>query len=305
MLDVSVCIPVYNEKLALRKSITELIAIMEKLPYSYEVIVIDDGSSDNCIDQIRDLNVRIIRHRRNLGGGIARLTGVRYATGRIILQSDADCTYPCNKVPEILERMKKADMVIAARKIETAKDFKFLRIVMKSILKKLAGVLAGHYIPDLNSGMRAYDKELALNYAYLYPPGHSIMSTMTLVFIAENLKVEFIEIDYNVRVGKSSFHPIKDTYNYFLTIIRSVVFFDPWKFLMPIVVTLSVMASILTIRNLIVVRGFGSLPPLLWVADLILFVLAVLSDQFARLSKQMAFRADWSIYDQEIEEEKK
>jgi len=287
-LDVSVCIPVYNEKEALRSSVLELKTAMDALPYSYEIIVVDDGSDDGCIEQILDLDVRILRHRKRFGGGVARVTAMRYARGRIILQSDADGTYPCTEVPTILKAMDHAELVIGARRSESAQDWRLARVFMKWVMKSIASVLVGRNIPDLNSGMRAYDRKLAMRYHHLYPKGHSIMSTMTLSFMTEGHRVEFVPIDYRRRLGKSSFHPVRDTYNYLVTTVRTVVNFDPLRVLLPVVGILAALALVTTIRNLIVVQSLGSLPLALWLSSAFVLVLAILSDQIARLTRQVA-----------------
>jgi glycosyltransferase involved in cell wall biosynthesis len=276
---------------------------MDALDYSYEIVVVDDGSTDGCTETIQDLPVRVIRHRRNLGGGIARLTALRHARGRLIVQSDADGSYPCDRIRDMLEELKNADMVIGARNRESAVDRRALRIMMKGILKGIASTLAGYPIPDLNSGMRAYHRDAALRYAYLYPRGHSIMSTMTLAFIADGLKVRFVEIDYHVRVGKSSFRPVQDTYNYFITILRTIIYFDPLRIMMPAVLVMGAFALGFTVRNLIVFASIGALPVLLWLITLLLFVLGLQSDQFSRISRQLAFRDPQPPYHRDVVEE--
>lgn len=302
-LDVSVCLPVYNEP-ALRQTVLDMKKVMDSLPYSYEIVVVDDGSTNDCLSTIKDLDVRVIRHRRNMGGGIARVTAMRYARGRLILQSDADGTYPCTSIPEMLKRMDKADMVIGARNKESAVDWRYVRIVMKWILKTLASVLAGHKIPDLNSGMRVYERKLGLKYAYLYPRGHSIMSTMTLAFITEGLKVDFVETDYLKREGRSSFRPIRDTYNYAITIIRTIVYFDPLRLLMPAVLFCSAVALFFTCRDLILFWRINNVTSVLWLVALVTLTLAVLSDQFARLSRQIAYLKPYFWHDDIIFEER-
>jgi glycosyltransferase involved in cell wall biosynthesis len=302
-VDVSICVPVRNEKLALRKTIQELIEAFEKLPYEYEIIIVDDGSTDGCVDEIRDLGVRVIRHKRNLGGGVARVTGMRHAKAPLIFQTDADGTYPCDKIPEIMERMKSADMVVAARNRESATDWQILRIFMKWLLKFLAGILAGHNIPDLNSGMRAYNSRLALRYAYLYPKGHSIMSTMTLAFLTENLRVEFVDIDYRKRIGKSTFRPIQDTYNYLITIIRTIVYFDPLRLLMPVSLFILAVAVFFTLRDVMLFLRINSVTVISWITALLVIILAILSDQFSRLSRQIAHLASDNMEDDYMIEE--
>ncbi|MFC1555292.1 glycosyltransferase family 2 protein, partial [candidate division KSB1 bacterium] len=176
-MDVSVVIPVYNEELAVRETILEIIDALKKTNKTYEIIIVDDNSSDASMEKIKDLDIKIIKHKMNLGGGAARVTGMKYAEGKIILQTDADGTYPCDKIPEILEAMETADMAVGARKYEKAKGFRPLRILVKWFIKRFASYLAGEKIPDLNTGFRAYRRDIALQYVYLYPNSHSIMST--------------------------------------------------------------------------------------------------------------------------------
>lgn len=302
-MDISICVPFYNEVNALRDTILELKETFDKLPYTYEVIVIDDGSTDGSLQSIEDLDVRIIRHSRNLGGGVARLNGIRYATAPIIFQTDADGTYPCEDIPAIMDAMKNSDMVIAARRKESARDWHILRVIMKSMLKYLASVLAGHPIPDLNSGMRAYKKRLALRYAYLYPKGHSIMSTMTLAFISDDLKVNFVDIDYRLRVGKSSFRPIQDTYNYFLTIIRTIIYFDPLRLIIPASLLVFSLAILFSVRDIYLFSRINNVTIILFLSSLLIALLGILSDQFSRLSKQIAeLNSNTSKHEEWVEE---
>jgi polyisoprenyl-phosphate glycosyltransferase len=302
-MDVSVCVPVFNEKLALRKTILELMDAFDRLPYKYEIIVIDDGSSDGCLSEIHGLNVRVIRHKRNMGGGVARVTGMRYAKGRIIFQTDADGTYPCDKIQQILERMRNADMVVAARNRESATDWRYVRAGFKWFLKFLAGILAGIKIPDLNSGMRAYDRRLALRYAYLYPKGHSIMSTMTLAFLSEGLRVDFVDIEYRVRMGKSTFRPLADTYNYLVTIIRTIVYFDPLRILMPVTGFFALVAIIFTFRDLLLFSRINNVTTTSWIMALFVLILGILSDQLSRLARQIAHATNVDLQDDDMIEE--
>ena len=302
-MDVSICIPVHNEKLALRDTVLELQEAFDKLPYEYEIIVIDDGSTDNSMEKIEDLKVRTILHKRNLGGGIARVTGMRFARAPIIFQTDADGTYPVDRVPELMEAMKSADLVIAARNRESATDWRLLRNFMKWMLKTLGSILAGHKIPDLNSGMRVYDRRLALRYAYLYPKGHSIMSTMTLAFLTEGLRVHFVDIHYRQRIGKSTFRPIQDTYNYLVTIIRTIVYFDPLRLLMPVSLFTFGVTVFFTFRDLILFLQINSVTIIAWITTLLVFMLAVLSDQFSRLSRQVAYLVSAEMKDDDMIEE--
>ena len=285
-MDLSVVIPVYNEEMAVRQTITEIMDELNKLDIKYEFIIVDDNSTDSSINKIKDLDIKIIKHRMNLGGGAARVNGMRYAEGKIILQSDADGTYPCDKIPEMLEELKSADMVIGARKYEKAKNFKFLRVLVKWFIKKFASYLSNTEIPDLNSGFRAYKRDIALRYDYLYPSSHSIMSTMTLAFLIDNRNVKFVDIEYRERIGKSTFHPIKDTYNYVLSTMRAITYFHPFKITTHLTFIFSIFLLVYLIRDLIL-KNIADTTVLLLIVTVIVFLFGMLFDLLANIRKEV------------------
>ncbi len=285
---LSVCVPVYNEKLAIRKTILDISEVIEKLNIKYEIIVINDGSTDDCIKDIEDLRLKIIHLPYRCGGGVARVAGLHYALGDIILQTDADGTYPADEIPKLIKEIQDADMVIGARLRESAKDWHVLRVIMKWLLKSISEKLSGHTIPDLNSGLRIYKKELALRFEHLYPKGHSIMSTMTLAFLTQGYKVKFVDINYHERLGKSSFHPINDTYNYLMTIFQTIANFNPFRILLPVFLFLSFLCIIWGLRNFIISGNIGAVPVLLGISALLVMVLSIISDQLAKISRQIA-----------------
>ena len=141
-LDVTITFPIFNEKTALRQCVLDMQEAMDRLPYSYEILLVDDGSSDGGLATVADLDVRTIRHIRNMGGAMARLTGIRYARGNIILQSDADGTYAVDAIGVMLEKINHCDLVIGARKRESATDWRWMRIITKWLMRKLAELLS-------------------------------------------------------------------------------------------------------------------------------------------------------------------
>lgn len=286
-IDVSVIIPVFNEKEAVRKCVTDIIKTMSALPYSYEIILVDDYSTDGSMKEVKDLPVRIISFPKNRGGGAARLEGMKKAKGDIILQTDADGTYPVDCFGEMLEAMKNSDLVIGARKKESAKRYYLLRIFMKWFIKKLAEILVNQKIPDLNSGLRAYKKNIALKYSYLYPAGHSIMSTMTLAFISEGYTVKFIPVDYFTRIGKTSFNIFRDTTLYLITTLMTIVYFNPLKILLPLSIFMSILAFLFTIRDLFRL-SFGPITIMLWLLVVLFMTLGLISEQIRRVAKLIA-----------------
>ncbi|MCK5583356.1 MAG: glycosyltransferase family 2 protein, partial [Elusimicrobiales bacterium] len=247
--------------------------------------------SDGSMDEIKDLPVKIISFSRNRGGGTARLIGMRHARGNIIVQTDADGTYPLDAIGEMLDLMKTADLVIGARKKESAKKFYFLRIFMKWFIKKIAELLVNQKIPDLNSGLRVYKRKIALKYAYLYPAGHSIMSTMTLAFMSEGYVVKFVAVDYLKRIGSTSFNIFRDTTLYLITTLTTIVYFNPLKILLPLSFFISFLAFLSTVRDLLRL-AFGPVTIMLWLLVVLLMILGLISEQIRRVAKLIASDCD-------------
>lgn len=239
-LDVSVVLPAFNEEEALGADLDDVRAAMEQSSYSYEVIVVDDGSTDGtaAVALARPW-VRLIRHPFNRGNGAARTTGVLQACGRVVVFTDADRTYPNERIPDMLAQLADgADMVIGARTSE-AGTLRLLRVPAKAMLRRLAEFMSGSRIPDLNSGLRAQRRDSTLRFLPILPTTHSWVSTITLAFLSSGLLVRWLPIDYHRRVGRSTFHPLRDSYNYLSLIVRTVMYFNPLKVFLPLSVALT------------------------------------------------------------------
>ena len=231
---ISVIMPAYNEEQAIASDLGKIIDCMDASGYDYEVIVVDDGSTDHTADIVRRFpRISLIQHPANRGTGAATNTAVRHARGEIIAMTDGDGTYPVQDIPKLLGYMDEYDMVIGARTKE-AGTMRVLRTPAKWFIRTLASYLTETPIPDLNSGLRVFHKTLALKFMHLLPHGHSWVSTITLAHLADDYLVKFVPIDYYPRKGRSSFSPIGDTYNYLLLVIRTVMYFNPIKVLLPI-----------------------------------------------------------------------
>ncbi len=230
---ISIIIPAYNEEAAIGEDLKKIFDCMDASGYEYEVIVVDDGSTDHTADIVRQFpRARLIQHPFNRGTGAATNTGVRHARGEIIAMTDGDATYPVQDIPRLLEAMEGADMVIGARTKE-AGTVKWLRTPAKWFIRTLASYLTETPIPDLNSGLRVFRKTLALKFMHLLPKGHSWVSTITLAHLADDYIVKYVPIDYYPRKGRSSWKPFSDTWNYLLLVIRTVMYFNPIKVLLP------------------------------------------------------------------------
>jgi glycosyltransferase involved in cell wall biosynthesis len=232
-IEISIVIPVYDEEMAIGKVIDDVQNVMQTTGYRYELLVVDDGSRDKTTTIARCKGVRVEQHRENRGSGAARKTGILHARGAIIVMIDGDDTYPADAIPSLLELFPVYDQVIGARQSEKG-THRVLRTMAKEGIRRLASYLVGQPIPDLNSGLRAFKRVPMLRYLYLLPEGFSCVSTMSLAFHANKHPVAYVPIAYFERIGRSKFHPVKDTYQYLLTVIRVVTYFHPLHVFIPL-----------------------------------------------------------------------
>ena len=231
---VSIIIPAYNEAGSIRDVVNKIRETLSRSGYEWEIIVVDDGSSDGTAAKLVGQGAVILTHPENKGYGASLKTGIRSAKGDVVVIMDADGTYPPEMIPSLLSGMDEGyDMVVGAR---TGRDVNIplLRRPAKFILKKLADYLSETKIPDLNSGLRAFRKELALKYFHLLPSGFSFTTTITLALLSDGYNVKYVPINYLVRSkGKSKIRPLKDFSNFFLLIVRVICYFNPLKVFLP------------------------------------------------------------------------
>ncbi len=289
-LDVTVVLPCYNEQDHVVAELERISAALDASPYSYELLVIDDASTDGTLTvleaAVRDFpRVRLMPFHRNGGSGTARRIGTQQARGRIVVWTDADMTYPNERIPELvtmLEQDPTLDQVVGARTSEEG-SHKVLRVPAKWVIRKIAERLVGMTIPDLNSGLRAFRRDVSLPYLRLLPPGFSCVTTLTLSFLHNQHDVRYVPISYAKRAGRSKFHFTKDAYRYILQVLRMVMYFNPLKVLMPPALGLLGLGLLKLVYDLITnpFRIPGS-TVLLFITGIQIAVLALLADLVVR-----------------------
>lgn len=226
----SIIVPAYNEESGIGEVIDGIKTIMDGIECEYELIIVDDGSSDNTAGVIRQKGVRLIQNKKNRGYGASLKIGIHNAVYDKIIITDADSTYPPEFMGALAGEQQDYDMLVGARK---GYQISIIRRPVKYLMNKFASFLAGAKIPDLNSGLRIFKKEIAEKYISYFPDGFSFTSTITLVMLCNNYLVRYKTIEYNKRKGKSKFHPIKDTFNLGSFIIRTTLYFNPLKIFFP------------------------------------------------------------------------
>jgi glycosyltransferase involved in cell wall biosynthesis len=250
--DVSVVLPCYNERAHVEMEVKRIRAALEAAGMRHEVICIDDGSTDGTREVLETIpGIRVILLPSNQGSGTARRIGTQQARGRVVVWTDADMTYPNERIPELVAQLDDTyDQVVGARTSE-AGTLKLARVPAKWAIRRLAVWLTDTPIPDLNSGLRAFKRAVAQPYLRLLPPGFSCVTTITLAFLCNGHPVKYVPVDYARRAGRSKFHPLTDAYNYLLQVLRMVMYFNPLRVLMPVALTLLAATFLKLIADLI------------------------------------------------------
>jgi glycosyltransferase involved in cell wall biosynthesis len=239
--NVSVLVPCYNEEHAVAQTIEKLESALATLG-DFEIIAINDGSTDRTLDQLQSLqhhhrHLRVVNHERNRGYGAALKTGMRNAAAPLIAIIDADGTYPIADLPKLIALCERFDMVVGAR---TGADVTYstLRKIPKFFLRAWINWIVKMKVPDINSGMRVFRKEMAQKFVRVLPNGFSFTITITISSLRNNYRVHFEPINYFQRKGKSKIHPIKDTLRFLQIIGRTGMYFAPLRILAPLIVIL-------------------------------------------------------------------
>jgi polyisoprenyl-phosphate glycosyltransferase len=256
---VTIILPCYNEEGHVIAEVERITRAMDSSGYSYELLAIDDGSTDQTLAKLHEAAPRfpqleVIPMPRNGGSGVVRRIGTQRAQGEFVAWTDADMTYPNERIPELVQVLEKdpmVDQVVGARTSEQG-TYKFLRVPAKWVIRKFAERLSGSRIPDLNSGMRVFRREVALPYLRLLPPGFSCVTTITLAFLSNNHEIQYVPIEYAQRAGRSKFKFVSDAYKYILQILRMVMYFNPLKVLMPLALTLLGIGALKAVYDVVV-----------------------------------------------------
>jgi glycosyltransferase involved in cell wall biosynthesis len=233
-IDVSVVLPVYNEADHLEEEVTRIRKSLEASELTFEIIIVDDGSTDGSGQLAKSLEgVHVTRFASNRGAGSARKYGTMSARGDVVVWTDVDMTYPNDRIPDLVSELDGYDQVVGARKTEMG-TVRYLRTPAKWLIRRLASYLARCEIPDLNSGFRAFRRDVADQFLYLLPRGFSCVTTITMAFLSNGYSVHYVPIEYSERSGNSKFHWWTDTQRYMLQVIRMVLMHEPIRFFGPL-----------------------------------------------------------------------
>ena len=287
---VTIVLPCFNEQGHVAMEVDRICAAMDTSGYPYELLAFDDASTDGTLARLQEIaphfpQMRIVHFDRNGGSGTVRRIGTQQARGEIVVWTDADMTYPNERIPELVQTLEKdqvLDQVVGARTSEQG-THKMFRVPAKWFIRKVAEILTNSYIPDLNSGLRAFRRQVSLPYLRLLPPGFSCVTTITIAFLSNQHDVRYVPIDYAKRAGTSKFKFVRDAYRYILQVLRMVMYFNPLKVLMPLALFLLALGFAKGIYDQFAhPLHFAANTILIFVSGLIIATLALLADLIVR-----------------------
>ncbi len=287
---VSIILPCFNEQDHVTAEIERICVAMDASGYPYELLAYDDASTDETLARLHEAaprfpRLQVVSFHRNGGSGTVRRIGTQNARGEIVVWTDADMSYPNDRIPELVQILEKdatIDQVVGARTSEQG-THKLLRVPAKWFIRKLAEVLTNAHIPDLNSGLRAFRRQVALPYMRLLPPGFSCVTTITIAFLSDQHDVRYVPIEYAKRAGTSKFKFVRDAYRYILQVLRMVMYFNPLKVLMPVALFLLALGLAKGVFDMVVhPLLFAVNTVLIFVSGLIIASLALLADLIVR-----------------------
>ncbi len=287
---VSIVLPCFNEQDHVLREVERISRAMDASGLPYELIAVDDASTDATLERLQAAGpnlprMRIVHFPRNGGAGTVRRIGTQQAKGEIVVWTDADMTYPNERIPELVTMLDidpSIDQVVGARTSEEG-THKAVRVPAKWFIRKLAEKLTNSEIPDLNSGLRAFRRDVAVPYLRLLPPGFSCVTTITLAFLSNEHGVVYVPIDYAKRAGLSKFRFVSDAYRYILQVLRMVMYFNPLKVLMPPALFLLGLGILKGIFDMVVHPLYFAINTvLIFVTGLIIASLALLADLIVR-----------------------
>ena len=277
---VSVVIPAYNEEPALSTLIEEL----EGAPSDYEILVVDDGSTDRTGEILKSRGIRVIRHPYNIGYGASLKTGIRHAAGEIIAIMDADGQHHLSDLSGLITNLEEYEMVVGARTRESQTSP--LRKPFKVILGWVANYLSGTKIPDLNSGLRVFRKNTVKEFLPILPNGFSFSTTQTLAYLTAGYPVSYLPVKTGGRQGRqSNVRIFTDGFNSVLLIIRTIALFNPLRIFLPVAFFLLFIGGIYLVEEIIRIQRIPGGAVLTLLAGTLTFFFGILADQISLIRK--------------------
>ena len=280
----SVIVPAFDEGPAIADLVT---ALRQSAPW-LEIIVVDDGSTDQTGASAAAAGARVVRHPYNKGNGAAVKTGIREATGEWIVIIDGDGQHAAGDAARLVAGLGDYDLVVGARSAATQATLP--RRLGNDVLNALAGYLAAREIPDLTSGFRAARRAYLLEFIHLLPNGFSTPTTTTLAFLRAGYNVRFEPVDARPRSGASKIRFARDGATFFLILLKVITIFSPLKIFVPISAAAFALGVVYGVWTVVQDSRIPNGAVLLLMFAAMVFLVGLVSEQIATLRFQQSRR---------------
>ncbi len=275
---ISVIIPAKNEALSIGQVLS---GIHNALP-GMEIIVVDDGSSDETAAIATEHGALVVKHSYPIGNGAAVKTGAQYAKGDILVFMDADGQHDPDDIPHLLKKLEDGyDMAVGARNKRSQASIG--RGVANGFYNRLASYMANQPIMDLTSGFRAVNAKKFQEFLYLLPNGFSYPTTITMAFFRAGYTVAYLPITAGKREGKSHLRPLRDGIRFLLIIFKVATLYSPLKIFVPMSAGFFTLGSGYYLYTLISQGRFTNMSALLLITSILIFLIGLVSEQITQL----------------------
>ncbi|SMG67154.1 glycosyl transferase family protein [methanotrophic bacterial endosymbiont of Bathymodiolus sp.] len=277
-MNISIVLPAKNEA----KNITAVLQSIQALDLNAEVLVINDGSTDNTAELAELAGAKVISHPYSQGNGAAIKTGARNATGDITVFMDGDGQHNPVDIPMFLQKMEEGyDMVVGARNVKSQASL--LRRIGNAFYNRFTTIMTGHKIDDLTSGFRAVKTDKFRKFLYLLPNGFSYLTTSTMAFFRSGFPVAYVPIHAGQRKGKSHIRLFRDGARFFIIILRIGSLFSPMRLFLPVSISLFLLGMGYYGYTYVTMHRFTNMSALLLNTSVITFLMGFLSEQVSAL----------------------
>lgn len=279
-MQLSIVIPAKNEA----ASLGSLLPAIRRLYPDAELIVVDDGSSDDTAALASQHATAVIRHLHSMGNGAAIKSGARRATGDIIVTLDADGQHRPEDIAALLAPVVegRSDMMVGAR--DYAGHASNHRFAANTLYNWLASWMANYPIADLTSGMRAARRDLFVRFLYLFPNGFSYPTTVTMAFLRSGFRVGYHPIAVQQRIGKSHIRLFRDGVRFLLIIFKIATLYSPLKLFAPVAAAFAALGLGWYSWTYFEEGRFTNMSALLLSAAVIVFLIGLVSEQITALT---------------------
>jgi glycosyltransferase involved in cell wall biosynthesis len=276
--EVSIIIPAYNEA----QTIGDVIKKVMVLYPDFEVIVVNDGSTDDTAAVAKTAGALVYSHPQNIGNGAAVKSGIRFASGKILVFMDGDGQHRPEEIKELLACFPDYDMVVGAR--SKGHQASLGRAFANRVYNWLASYVAKFPIQDLTSGFRAVKSEIAHNFLYLLPNTYSYPTTLTLGVMRSGRSVKYVPIHTENRTrGKSKIRVFRDGVRFFLIIAKICTLYSPFRIFLPLSIIMFLLGLSYYIYTFIVWGRFTNMSALLFTTSILIFMMGLISEQICQM----------------------